>query len=118
VPDVSALAGSPLYELTLLGRSAPNGGTSASAPLWASLIARINAAIPTAKQQRFFAPLLYRKAASGKTVGAAGCTDITSGDNTSHPQPGKGYKAVVGFNAVAGWGVPNGKALMALMAAL
>src|SRR5262249_39979311 len=39
VPDVAALAGPPLYQLTLLGRSAPNGGTSASAPLWASLIA-------------------------------------------------------------------------------
>src|SRR5262249_38983579 len=42
VPDVAALAGQPLYDLTLLDRPSPNGGTSASAPLWASLIARVN----------------------------------------------------------------------------
>ena len=114
VPDVAALAGPPFYELTLLGRSAPNGGTSASAPLWASLIARVNAALPAAKRQRFLAPLLYQ-AAQGKTVGAAGCADITSGNNASHPQPGKGYQAGAGFDAVTGWGVPNGTALLAAL---
>jgi kumamolisin len=29
IPDVAALAGPPLYQLTLLGQSSPNGGTSA-----------------------------------------------------------------------------------------
>ena len=114
VPDVAALAGPPLYELTLLGRSAPNGGTSASAPLWASLIARVNAALPAAKRQRFLAPLLYQ-AAPGGTIGSAGCTDITSGNNASHPQPGKGYEARPSFDAVTGWGVPNGTALLAAL---
>jgi len=112
VPDVAALAGPPLYQLVLMGESSPNGGTSASAPLWASLIARLNAALPAAKQQRFLAPLLYQSNGSGAKVGALGCTDIGSGNNTSHPKPGKGYKAQKGYDAVTGWGVPNGKALL------
>ena len=40
VPDVSALAGEPLYSLTFAGKAQPNGGTSASAPLWAALLAK------------------------------------------------------------------------------
>jgi kumamolisin len=58
VPDVAALAGQPLYDLIFRGDAQPNGGTSASAPLWAALIARINALLPRAKQQRFLTPLL------------------------------------------------------------
>jgi kumamolisin len=115
VPDVAALAGAPYYELTLLGHSSPAGGTSAATPVWASLIARIDAALPAAKRQRFRAPMLYHKTASGSTIGEAGCTDITAGHNTSHPQPGKGYVAGKGYDAVTGWGVPNGKALLAAL---
>ncbi len=111
MPDVAALAGPPFYQLILAGNSAPNGGTSASAPLWASLIARINAGLPNAKRQRFLTPLLYQHGSSGKLVGQAGFRDITSGQNASHPQPGTGYAAGAGFDAVSGWGVPNGTAL-------
>jgi kumamolisin len=111
VPDVAALAGPPLYELILAGRSAPNGGTSASAPLWAALIARINAGLPSAKQQRFLTPLLYQHGSSGRVVGQAAFRDITRGQNASHPQPGKGFSAGPGYDAVSGWGVPNGTAL-------
>jgi kumamolisin len=115
VPDVSALAGPPLYELILHRESAPNGGTSASAPLWASLVARIDAALPQAKRQQFLAPILYQRLSSGKTVGEAGCTDISVGNNASHPQPGRGYKAQNGYDAVTGWGVPNGVALLEVL---
>ncbi len=113
MPDVAALAGPPLYALTLLGKPMTAGGTSAATPVWASLIARIDAALPAAKRQRFRAPMLYHKAASGGTVGAEGCTAITSGNNASHPHPAKGYHATDGYDAVTGWGVPNGKALLA-----
>src|SRR5262249_28933140 len=41
VPDVAALAGPPMHDLVLLGNSSPNGGTSAAAPVWAALVARI-----------------------------------------------------------------------------
>jgi kumamolisin len=115
IPDVAALAGPPLYQLTLLGQSSPNGGTSASAPLWASLLARLNAVLPAAKQQRFLPPILYQNVPSGETVGEAGCTDIVSGNNASHPKPGKGYQAQNGYDAVTGWGVPNGKSLLAAL---
>jgi kumamolisin len=114
MPDIAALAGAPLYDLIFLGKDSPNGGTSASAPLWASLIARINAALPAAKKQRFLTPLLYHNAGA-QTVGQIGCTDITSGQNASHPQPGVGYQAGPGFDAVTGWGVPNGAKLLAAL---
>jgi kumamolisin len=115
VPDVAALAGPPLYDLTFLGGDSPNGGTSASAPLWAALIARINALLPANKQQRFLTPLLYQPNSNGKTVGESGCQDIVQGQNASHPQPGVGYKAAKGYDPVTGWGVPDGTALLAAL---
>jgi len=114
VPDVAAVAGDPLYDLVIMGRDAPNGGTSAAAPVWAALIARINANLQGNKQQRFLAPLLYGSVA-GKPLGAQGCTDITSGNNVSHPQPGIGYSAGNGFDAVSGWGTPRGTNLVGLL---
>jgi kumamolisin len=111
-PDVAALAGAPLYDLILVGQPAPNGGTSASAPLWAALIARINANLPAAKKQRFLTPLLYQNGAKGQPVGKVASRDITSGQNASSPNPGRGYNAGVGFDAVTGWGVPDGVKLL------
>jgi kumamolisin len=112
VPDVSALAGAPFYDLIFVGKPQPNGGTSASAPLWAALIARINAKLPPAKQQRFLTPLLYQNGASGQPIGKVASRDITSGNNASKPQPGKGYNAGAGFDAATGWGVPDGVKLL------
>lgn len=113
IPDVAALAGPPFYQLTLLGKPAPNGGTSASAPLWASLIARINAKLPPNKQQRFLTPLLY-ETVNGQARGST-CHDITVGQNASKPDPGVGYDAGAGFDACTGWGTPNGAALLAVL---
>src|SRR5262249_17022671 len=48
VPDVSALAGDPGYDVIFLGQPNPGEGTSASAPLWAALITRIDAKLPAA----------------------------------------------------------------------
>jgi kumamolisin len=112
VPDVSALAGPPLYDLIFAGRSSKNGGTSASTPLWAALIARVNAQLPSAKRQRFLTPLLYQAGANGQTVGKTSFRDIIATNNASFPQPGKGYQAGPGFDAVAGWGVPDGVKLL------
>jgi kumamolisin len=118
-PDIAALSGPPYYDLIFLGKDAPNGGTSASAPLWAALIARINANLPAAKQQRFLTPLLYQNGGSGgQPVGKASTRDITVGKNTSTPDPGKGYKAGPGFDAVTGWGVPDGVKLMNSLASI
>jgi kumamolisin len=116
IPDISALAGQPFYALTFAGKPSPNGGTSASAPLWAALLARINGNLPPAKQQRFVTPLLYQKGPNGKAVGAVATRDITTGTNASSPKPGKGYKAGTGFDAATGWGVPDGVKLQAALA--
>jgi len=115
LPDVAALAGEPFYDLTFLGKDLPNGGTSASTPLWAALIARINAALPASKQQRFLTPLLYQDGSNGSPRGTSGCRDITIGQNASHPDPGIGYQAAAGFDAVTGWGVPDGQALLSVL---
>jgi kumamolisin len=106
VPDVAALAGLPGYAFVLNGRSAMNGGTSASAPLWAALIARIAARRPDTKPT-FLTPLLYAPKRRRSAF-----RNITHGHNTS-PQPGRGYRATDGYDAVSGLGVPDGEALLA-----
>ncbi len=112
VPDVAALSGNPYYSLIFLGKPQPSGGTSASAPLWAALVARINALLPVARQQRFLTPLLYQNGGTGQPVGKTSLRDVTTGNNASNPDPGKGYSAGPGFDAVSGWGVPDGVKLL------
>jgi kumamolisin len=111
VPDVAALAEGPRYSYVLFGKNERGAGTSASAPVWAALIARVNQKLPKAKKQRFLTPLLYRKLVNGKTLGSAVCHDITVGNNRTEP-PGFGYSAKQGYDAVTGWGSPNGNALL------
>jgi kumamolisin len=112
VPDIAAIAGPPWYDLVFRGRNTYGGGTSASAPVWAALIARINALLPEAKRQRYLTPLLYQKSWAGSEMGRFVCQDITVGNNASKPKPGVGYYAVDGFDAVAGWGTPIGTSLL------
>lgn len=111
VPDIAALAGSPLYDLIFIGQDSPNGGTSAAAPVWAALLARLASA---GWKPAFLTPLLYGSGPSGGPLGASACVDVIAGNNTA-PDPGKGYKAGPGFDAVSGWGVPNGAALLAAL---
>jgi kumamolisin len=84
VPDVAANAdwnASP-YLLVADGLQQANGGTSAAAPLWAGLIARINAARPLSRRAGFLTPLLYQtRKGTKRTLGSLCCTDILSGDN-------------------------------------
>jgi len=113
VPDVAAdAAGSTGYFLVSLGKPQVSGGTSAAAPLWAALLARLMA---NGKQLGFFTPLLYQANAktAGKPLGAAALKDITSGGNAT--AAAGGYKAGTGYDAVTGWGSPNGANLMKLM---
>jgi kumamolisin len=112
VPDVAANAdwnASP-YLLVVDGGSQPNGGTSAATPLWASLVALINAKRPAGQRVGYLTPVLYQAAKNGATVGANGCTDVTTGDNATDPLGG--YAAGKGYDAVSGWGVPNGSGLL------
>jgi kumamolisin len=74
------------------------GGTSAVAPLWAALIARINAA--KGAPAGFVNPKLYK---------AAGvCNDITQGNNGS-------FAASKGWDACTGLGSPNGQKVAAAL---
>jgi kumamolisin len=101
VPDVAADAspGSG-YEVLIDGQTAPVGGTSAVAPLFAGLIARINA--QSGKAAGFLNATLYRSASA--------FNDITSGDNGS-------YAAAPGWDACTGLGSPNGRGIAAALEA-
>ena len=114
VPDVAALAGQPYYDLIIQRQDKLGGGTSAAAPLWAALLARISAGLPDPSQRRFLTPLLYGVAADGQPVGATVCTDIQAGDNHS-PGVAQGYRAGVGYDAVSGWGTPLGTPIARLL---
>jgi kumamolisin len=113
VPDVAAdAAGSTGYFMVSQGNPQVSGGTSAAAPLWAALLARL---IANGKTLGFFTPLLYQANAktAGQPLGAAALRDITTGGNAT--AAAGGYKAAVGFDAVTGWGSPNGANLMKLL---
>jgi kumamolisin len=104
VPDVSGLA-DPATGLAIMSNSGqlePSsvGGTSATAPLWAALVARINQALKT--RVGFLNPLLYRFATQGVL------RDITVGDNGA-------YSASTGWDACTGLGSPDGARLLALL---
>jgi kumamolisin len=110
VPDVAALAGPPFFDNVIAGERTPGAGTSASTPVWASLIARISAALRPGKRRRFIVPLLYSRA-----VAKTGFRDIVSGANGPSPRPDRGYEARRGFDAVSGLGVPDGQKLLAAL---
>jgi kumamolisin len=112
VPDITALAGPPMYDLIFQQARSIAGGTSASAPLWAALIARVNALLPRRKRQRYLTPLLYRETSHGVAMGQLVCHDVTIGNNITTPKPDKGFKATRGFDAVSGWGTPIGTSLL------
>jgi kumamolisin len=110
VPDVAADASANTGYWTVVdGQGGASGGTSAAAPLWAALIARINAGLGNGGPVGYLTPLLYKPVAGGAVLGATGCRDITSGDNDTAAIGG--YSAGPGYDAVTGWGVPQGTAL-------
>ncbi len=102
VPDVAGDADPATgYLVVVNGQTQQIGGTSAVAPLWAGLVAAINAAAP--KPVGFALPTLYGNAAR--------FNDITQGDNRSG---GVGFAAGPGWDACTGLGTPVGAALLAL----
>jgi kumamolisin len=105
VPDVAGNA-DPVtgYLVVVDGQRQPIGGTSAVAPLWAGLIARLAQA--TGKRFGLLQPMLYAGAAPG--AAAPGFNDIVQGNNGA-------YKAGPGWDACTGLGSPNGAALLDLL---
>jgi kumamolisin len=102
VPDVAGDADPQTgYKVRVDGKDMVFGGTSAVAPLWAALIARLVQA--TGTRLGLAQPKLYAGATGTKT--ASGFHDITSGNNGA-------YAAKAGWDACTGLGSPNGAALL------
>jgi kumamolisin len=99
VPDVAGDADpSTGYNVLVDGESAVIGGTSAVAPLYAGLIARINQS--TGKGIGFLNPLIYSQA-----VESSGFHDITDGNNGD-------FSAATGWDPCTGLGSPDGAQLL------
>jgi kumamolisin len=97
VPDVAGNGDSETgYRILVDGVATVVGGTSAVAPLWAGLIARLNQAKGT--RLGFVHTRLYA-AGTGK-----GFRDIVQGDNGA-------YKAKPGWDPCTGLGTPDGEGL-------
>ena len=100
VPDVAGDADpSTGYQIVVNGQPGTVGGTSAVAPLWAGLIARINSAVHA--PAGLVNPLLYAEPQA--------LHDITSGDNGA-------YQAGPGWDACTGLGSPDGKLIRQVLA--
>jgi subtilase family serine protease len=120
VPDVAADAapstGMALaisdddQKYSILGAS----GTSASTPFWAALIALANQT--AGDDLGFINPAIYRIGRSAAHHTAF--HDITTGNNTVtiSDQSITGYPAAPGYDAVTGWGSPNARVLIPLLA--
>ncbi|MBS9534061.1 S8 family serine peptidase [Mycobacterium sp. M1] len=103
VPDVAGNA-DPLtgYQVCVDGTDQVLGGTSAVAPLWAALVARLNQQLgrPLGDPHR----ALYQ-------IGSSAFRDITIGTNGV-------YTASPGWDPCTGLGSPNGQALLTALTAL
>jgi len=107
VPDVAGNADPETgYQVLVDGQQTVIGGTSAVAPLWAALVARLAQA--TGNSFGLIQQQLY----AGVNVGQAapGFQDITEGDNGA-------FSAGPGWDACTGLGSPDGTALLSRLSA-
>jgi kumamolisin len=103
VPDVAGDADPATgYSVRVDGQDLVVGGTSAVAPLWAGLVARLNHALG--------APVGFMHGRLYEPAVAATFRDITSGTNGA-------YAARPGWDACTGLGSPDGAALLAALQA-
>jgi kumamolisin len=119
VPDVAANASwnsgyYPIYCVNAASFGYPNpypgNGTSASAPLYAGLVAVLNAAL--GESVGFLNPLLYQL---GNSV-VRDINPVTGGGPTNNSFSGvPGFTAGPGWDACTGWGVIDGNALLSAL---
>ncbi|EIW62698.1 family S53 protease-like protein [Trametes versicolor FP-101664 SS1] len=105
-PDVSAAGIS--YQVVINGTVTPVSGTSASTPVFASIIALLNDRLIASGQSTmgFLNPFLY-------STGKSALNDITAGSN-----PGcgtKGFPAEAGWDPVTGLGTPDFNKLLSAL---
>ena len=104
LPDVAGMVAMTGFVIAGVGSQA-GYGTSAVAPLYAGLIATVNAFL--GHNTGFLNPTLYK-------YGPRICNDIRFGNNdSSYPPDAPFYTAAVGWDAVTGWGSINGQRLLA-----
>ncbi len=102
VPDIAGNADPQTgYLVYVDGQSAPIGGTSAVAPLWAGLIALLNQ--KRGRAVGYLHPFLYQN--YQQLVQNKALRDVTSGNNG-------GYAAGPGWDACTGLGTPDGTQLL------
>ncbi len=114
VPDVSADADPATgYTVYYGGSWLIAAGTSAAAPLWASLIALADSGCSLANRVGELNPKLYPLAsgASGSTL----LDGVTTGDNDLTGTNGGSWPAGPGYNLATGWGTPRAAALVAAL---
>jgi subtilase family serine protease len=119
VPDVAADASAHTGMVLVISEggqtdTGPSGGTSASTPFWAGIIALANQY--AGHDLGFINPALYA-IARGRSYHAA-FHDITKGSNTVEfpPQTVRGYSAAPGWDPVTGLGSPDARVLIPLLA--
>jgi subtilase family serine protease len=119
VPDVSADASDRPGVAVVFSNGTQNmvqshGGTSASAPIWAALIALADQY--AGRHLGLVNPAIYQIARSPRYHQAF--HDITTGNNTVRfpPTTVTGYRAAPGWDPVTGWGSPNAQVLIPLLA--
>jgi subtilase family serine protease len=121
VPDVAA-DGDPVTGIAVITGNPGGGyaisghaGTSASAPLWAGIIALADQY--ARRHLGFINPAIYRIARSSQYHRAF--HDVTAGSSNMAEFPHAtiaGYRAVPGWDPVTGWGSPDAQVLVPLLA--
>ncbi|MBX5465946.1 MAG: peptidase [Firmicutes bacterium] len=113
VPDVAANA-DPLtgYAIVFQSQVVPVGGTSVAAPVWAALLARVT----QGRHLRGLPPLGYLHPALYTPPLIGPLHDIVQGNNSYWGV--EGYHCQPGWDAVTGWGSPDGQALFQIWAHL
>jgi subtilase family serine protease len=121
VPDVAA-DGDPVTGIAVITGNPGGGyaisghaGTSASAPLWAGIIALADQY--ARRHLGFVNPAIYRIARSSQYHRAF--HDVTAGSSNTAEFPHgtiTGYRAVPGWDPVTGWGSPDAQVLVPLLA--
>lgn len=107
IPDVAALAAGGAWQMVEDGKTTVAGGTSAVAPLYASLVALCNQRRGSIGKDRlgFLNDRLYSLARSN---------DLFNNIRKGHNRPVEeypGYDAQDGFDACTGWGSPKTEAM-------
>ena len=109
VPDVAGSA-DPRAALVnyVAGQWTLIGGTSASAPLWAGIVALANQ--KAGRSLGYINPALYKLATSNRYT--QDFNDITVGNNTNNSAHVQGYPAVTGWDPITGLGSPKAQNLV------